>query len=26
VRQGLLFDPAQPSSALKIGFAPKPDA
>ena len=26
VRQGLLFDPAQPTSALKIGFAPKPDA
>ena len=26
VRQGLLFDPAQPASALKIGFAPKADA
>jgi len=26
VRQGLLFDPAQPASALKIGFAPKPEA
>ena len=26
VRQGLLFDPAQPASALKIGFAPKAEA